>query len=75
MAPMLQHIGQSLGQLKSCWVGRYWNTATSYVNDTELFDAEPRLLVIDFSRRNFVIDVEPRLSFSGKKRARAEPRL
>ena len=39
---------------------------SSGVNNTERFDAEPRLLVID---------AEPKLSFSEKKRARAEPRL
>ena len=45
----------------------YYKLCTSGVNNTELFDAEPRLLVID---------AEPRLSFSEeKKRALAEPRL
>ena len=39
---------------------------TSDVNDTELFNAELRLLVID---------AEPRLLFSEKRRARSEPRL
>ena len=40
--------------------------SSSGANNTELFDAKPRLLVID---------AEPRLSFSEKKRTRAEPRL
>ena len=38
----------------------------SDVNDAELFNAEPRILVID---------AEPILSFSEKKRPQAEPRL
>ena len=41
--------------------------SSSGVNNTETFDAEPRILVID---------AEPRLSFSEEKiRARADPRL
>ena len=40
----------------------------SDVNNTELFDAEPRLLVIDAEpRRDF--------HFQKKKRSRVEPRL
>ena len=40
--------------------------SSSSVNNIEIFDAEPKLLVID---------AKPRLLFSEKKQAEAEPRL